>query len=82
MGSITLPTESWAESQFGECDFGDVRRTRRAVRFAAQQHSCIESSKRPKASKYNSAIISHRSTSWEARSCRFARVTVRRPARR
>jgi hypothetical protein len=36
MGSITLPTEAWAESQFGECDFGDVRRTRRAVRFAAQ----------------------------------------------
>ena len=36
MGSITLPTEAWAESQFGECDFGDVRRTRRAVRLAAQ----------------------------------------------
>jgi hypothetical protein len=36
VSSITLSTEEWAEQQFGECQFGDERRTRRAVRYATQ----------------------------------------------
>lgn len=33
--SVELDVEKWAEEQFGECDLGDVRRTRRAVATAA-----------------------------------------------
>lgn len=33
--SVELDVECWAEEQFGSCDLGDVRRTRRAVRTAA-----------------------------------------------
>lgn len=36
MGILTLDPEQWAVEQFGNCDLGDLRRTRRAVRFAAQ----------------------------------------------
>lgn len=32
---VELDVEKWAEQQFGECDLGDVRLTRRAVRTAA-----------------------------------------------
>lgn len=35
VASLLLPSQQWAEQQFGECDFGDVRRTRRAVRFCS-----------------------------------------------
>jgi hypothetical protein len=31
-----LDTQAWAKQQFGECELGDVRRTRRAVAYAAQ----------------------------------------------
>jgi transposase-like protein/transposase Tn5 family protein len=34
--SLELDPRRWAEQQFGRCDLGDVRRTRRAVEFAAQ----------------------------------------------
>jgi hypothetical protein len=34
--TFTLEVEQWAEEQFGGCDLGDARRTRRAVEFAAQ----------------------------------------------
>jgi len=30
-------SQVWAEQQFGECDLGDVRRTRRVVEYAARQ---------------------------------------------
>ena len=33
--SVELDVAVWAEQQFGECDLGDVRRTRRAVHTAA-----------------------------------------------
>lgn len=33
--SVELDVEQWAEEQFGDCELGDVRRTRRAVRTAA-----------------------------------------------
>ncbi len=33
---LTLDPRQWAEEQFGACDLGDQRRTRRAVKFAAQ----------------------------------------------
>lgn len=33
---VVLDTEQWAQQQFGACDLGDVRRTRRLVKFAAQ----------------------------------------------
>jgi hypothetical protein len=33
---VLLETEKWAQQQFGECALGDVRRTRRLVKFAAQ----------------------------------------------
>jgi Transposase DNA-binding len=33
---LVLDTEQWAQQQFGACDLGDVRRTRRLVKFAAQ----------------------------------------------
>lgn len=36
MATYTLPAGEWAEQHFGDCDFGDARRTRRAVRFASQ----------------------------------------------
>lgn len=33
---LLLDTKQWAQQQFGSCDFGDVRRTRRLVTFASQ----------------------------------------------
>jgi hypothetical protein len=33
---VELDTLKWAEQQFGMCDLGDARRTRRLVKFAAQ----------------------------------------------
>ncbi len=39
MSSLQLDVQQWAEQQFGECDLGDVRRTRRAVKVAAQMAS-------------------------------------------
>lgn len=36
MGDLTLDPMKWAAEQFGDCDLGDVRRTRRAVKLAAQ----------------------------------------------
>jgi Transposase DNA-binding len=33
--SVELDVQVWAEQQFGACDLGDERRTRRAVRMAA-----------------------------------------------
>ena len=36
MTTITLDVNQWAEEQFGSCDLGDRRRTKRLVRFAAQ----------------------------------------------
>ena len=33
---VGLDTEKWAQQQFGSCDLGDVRRTRRLVKFASQ----------------------------------------------
>jgi len=36
MAAITLNVSQWAEEQFGKCDLGDLRRTRRLVRYAAQ----------------------------------------------
>lgn len=35
LASSLLSSEQWAEQQFGECDFGDIRRTQRAIRFGA-----------------------------------------------
>lgn len=35
MVSFTLPARQWAEEQFGRCELGDYRRTRRAVEVAA-----------------------------------------------
>lgn len=34
--SAILETMEWAQQQFGSCDLGDIRRTRRLVKFAAQ----------------------------------------------
>lgn len=34
--SLELDAMKWAEQQFGQCNLGDARRTRRAVQFAAQ----------------------------------------------
>ena len=36
MSALTLDVGEWAEENFGECDLGDVRRTRRAVTVARQ----------------------------------------------
>jgi hypothetical protein len=36
MKTLTLDVNLWAEQQFGQCDLGDRRRTRRAVQTAAQ----------------------------------------------
>jgi len=36
MAMVTLDVEAWAEQQFGQCDLGDLRRTRRLMKFAAQ----------------------------------------------
>lgn len=36
MSSLILDAAQWAEAQFGSCELGDVRRTRRAVKAAAQ----------------------------------------------
>src|SRR5262245_22874425 len=36
VAQLTLDPWQWAQEQFGECDLGDIRRTRRAIRFAAQ----------------------------------------------
>src|SRR5690349_11040318 len=33
---LELDPAKWAEQQFGDCDLGDQRRTRRAVEYAAQ----------------------------------------------
>jgi hypothetical protein len=36
MATLELDVNKWAEQQFGTCDLGDLRRTRRLVKFAAQ----------------------------------------------
>jgi Transposase DNA-binding/Transposase Tn5 dimerisation domain len=36
MASLALDVAEWAAQQFGACDFGDERRTKRMVKFAAQ----------------------------------------------
>lgn len=36
MAEVLLSVEEWAEQQFGGCQLGDQRRTRRLVKFAAQ----------------------------------------------
>lgn len=36
MTSVALNVNQWAEEQFGRCELGDRRRTRRLVRYAAQ----------------------------------------------
>jgi len=36
MAQVELNAMKWAEEQFGACDLGDARRTRRAIRLAAQ----------------------------------------------
>lgn len=36
MASVTLDVEQWAQQQFGACDLGDRRRTKRMVKLAAQ----------------------------------------------
>ena len=36
MNALELDVNVWAEQQFGRCDLGDKRRTRRAVQMAAQ----------------------------------------------
>src|SRR3972149_5991259 len=36
MASLTLDIAQWAEQQFGTCELGDKRRTKRMVKFAAQ----------------------------------------------
>lgn len=36
MSSFAVDVNHWSQQQFGDCDLGDVRRTRRAVRVAAQ----------------------------------------------
>ena len=33
---VVLDTNEWAKQQFGSCELGDVRRTRRLTKFAAQ----------------------------------------------
>ena len=35
MATVELDVNKWAQQQFGECQLGDLRRTRRLVRFAA-----------------------------------------------
>lgn len=36
MSTVTLDTNQWAEEQFGQCELGDKRRTKRLVHYAAQ----------------------------------------------
>jgi hypothetical protein len=36
MTTATLNVNQWAKEQFGQCDLGDVRRTRRLVKYATQ----------------------------------------------
>jgi hypothetical protein len=36
MNHLVLDVKEWAEQQFGDCDLGDERRTKRLVKFAAQ----------------------------------------------
>ena len=36
MASPELDVERWAEEQFGDCELGDVRRTKRLVKLAGQ----------------------------------------------
>jgi hypothetical protein len=36
MSSLTLDVSQWAEQQFGTCELGDARRTKRLVRLATQ----------------------------------------------
>jgi len=42
--AVILETQEWAKQQFGTCDLGDVRRTRRLVQFAAQVAAAPDSS--------------------------------------
>lgn len=44
MDSLVLDVDQWAETNFGACDLGDVRRTRRLVKYAAQVATCSEAS--------------------------------------
>jgi hypothetical protein len=39
MSFLVLNVEQWAKQQFGSCELGDVRRTRRAVKVATQMAS-------------------------------------------
>lgn len=36
MSTVSLDVNEWAETEFGKCELGDKRRTRRLVRYAAQ----------------------------------------------
>ena len=44
MASLTLDVDQWAEQTFGECQLGDTRRTKRAVKLAAQAATCPDGS--------------------------------------
>ena len=44
MDSLVLDIDRWAETNFGACELGDERRTRRLVKYAAQVAACSEAS--------------------------------------
>lgn len=56
----TLPTEAWAQEQFGSCDFGDSRRTTRAVRFVTQIANDTSGSTPRQTSKWSECKAAYR----------------------
>ena len=42
MDSLVLDVDQWAETNFGACELGDERRTKRLVKYAAQVATCSD----------------------------------------
>lgn len=58
--NLELDVMNWAEQQFGSCELGDKRRTRRLVRFAAQIAADPDSSTPNQAEKWSDLKAAYR----------------------
>lgn len=57
---LELDVTKWAEQQFGACELGDRRRTRRAVKYAAQAAADPDSSTPQQAEKWSDLKAAYR----------------------
>ena len=60
MAIVELDVEKWAEQQFGACNLGDLRRTRRLVQFAAQVAAAPDGSTPTQAEEWSDLKAAYR----------------------